>query len=204
VAAFRAEIPVFFVLHPLPGADFPSERRTPQHHFFPHSHGKFIDEPAGKVIAMMASGNAPGQGTLPDIALLAVHVSGQESVRRQPPEDTASHQQRQKSVSAIVEELDLSQPLVSHHLKELKRSLLVKVEREGPFIYYELADSRILDVLRNLERDGNGSVVRTKDFLMHGGKPNPMDELFEIISRMAPEEALSKITRSGKTSGGPG
>jgi DNA-binding transcriptional ArsR family regulator len=55
-----------------------------------------------------------------------------------------------KSVSAIVEELDLSQPLVSHHLKELKRSLLVKVEREGPFIYYELADARILEVLRTL------------------------------------------------------
>jgi DNA-binding transcriptional ArsR family regulator len=55
-----------------------------------------------------------------------------------------------KSVSAIVEELDLSQPLVSHHLKELKRSLLVKVEREGPFIYYELVDARILDVLQTL------------------------------------------------------
>jgi DNA-binding transcriptional ArsR family regulator len=55
-----------------------------------------------------------------------------------------------KSVSAIVEELDLSQPLVSHHLKELKRSLLVTVQREGPFIYYELADARILDVLRTL------------------------------------------------------
>ena len=55
-----------------------------------------------------------------------------------------------KSVSAIVEELNLSQPLVSHHLKELKRSLLVKVEREGPFIYYELADMRILEVLQTL------------------------------------------------------
>lgn len=55
-----------------------------------------------------------------------------------------------KSVSAIVEELELSQPLVSHHLKELKRSLLVKVEREGPFIYYELADARILNVLQIL------------------------------------------------------
>ncbi len=55
-----------------------------------------------------------------------------------------------KSVSAIVENLDESQPLVSHHLKELKRSLLVKVEREGPFIYYELADARILDVVQAL------------------------------------------------------
>jgi DNA-binding transcriptional ArsR family regulator len=55
-----------------------------------------------------------------------------------------------KSVSAIVEELELSQPLVSHHLKELKRSLMVKVEREGPFVYYELADSRILRVMQIL------------------------------------------------------
>ena len=47
-----------------------------------------------------------------------------------------------KSVSGIVEELGLSQPLVSHHLKELKRSLLVKIERNGPFIYYELVDPR--------------------------------------------------------------
>lgn len=55
-----------------------------------------------------------------------------------------------KSVSAIVEALELSQPLVSHHLKELKRSLMVKVERDGPFVYYELADARILNVLQIL------------------------------------------------------
>lgn len=55
-----------------------------------------------------------------------------------------------KSVGGIVEELGLSQPLVSHHLKELKRSLLVRIERSGPFIYYELSDARILDVVRTL------------------------------------------------------
>jgi len=56
-----------------------------------------------------------------------------------------------KSVSSIVEELSLSQPLVSHHLKELRRSLLVKVERSGPFIYYEMSDQRILDILKATE-----------------------------------------------------
>jgi DNA-binding transcriptional ArsR family regulator len=55
-----------------------------------------------------------------------------------------------KSVGGIVEALGLSQPLVSHHLKELKRSLLVRIERSGPFIYYELSDPRILDVVRIL------------------------------------------------------
>ncbi len=56
-----------------------------------------------------------------------------------------------KSVGSIVEELGLSQPLVSHHLKELKRSLLVNIERSGPFIYYELADQRILDAVEILQ-----------------------------------------------------
>jgi len=69
-----------------------------------------------------------------------------------------------KSVSAIVEESDLSQPLVSHHLKELKRSLLVKVEREGPFIYYELADARILDVLQTLSEVATDLLSDRKTF----------------------------------------
>jgi ArsR family transcriptional regulator, zinc-responsive transcriptional repressor len=55
------------------------------------------------------------------------------------------------SVSALVEALQLSQPLISHHLKELKRSLLVKVNRQGPFVYYELADRRILRIIEDLE-----------------------------------------------------
>jgi DNA-binding transcriptional ArsR family regulator len=55
-----------------------------------------------------------------------------------------------KSVSRIVEEVGLSQPLVSHHLRELKRCLLVDIEREGPFIYYGLADSRVVDVVKTL------------------------------------------------------
>ncbi|MCF8051292.1 MAG: metalloregulator ArsR/SmtB family transcription factor [Desulfobacterales bacterium] len=69
-----------------------------------------------------------------------------------------------KSVSAIVEKLDLSQPLVSHHLKELKRSLLVRVEREGPFVYYELADSRILDVLQILNDVATDLLTERKMF----------------------------------------
>lgn len=59
--------------------------------------------------------------------------------------------QDKKSVSQIVEALNLSQPLISHHLKELRRSLLVTVERRGPFVYYELSDPRIVDILMSLE-----------------------------------------------------
>ncbi len=56
----------------------------------------------------------------------------------------------QKSVSEIVDALHISQPLASHHLKELKRSLLVTVERSGPFVYYGLADKRLIKTLAAL------------------------------------------------------
>ena len=69
-----------------------------------------------------------------------------------------------KSVGGIVEELGLSQPLVSHHLKELKRSLLARIERSGPFIYYELSDSRILDVVRILSTVATDLLSARKTF----------------------------------------
>lgn len=66
---------------------------------------------------------------------------------------------RKKSVSSIVEEVGLSQPLVSHHLKELKRCLLVSVERNGPFIYYELADPKIIGAVLALASIAAGLVA---------------------------------------------
>jgi DNA-binding transcriptional ArsR family regulator len=69
-----------------------------------------------------------------------------------------------KPVSGIVEEMGLSQPLVSHHLKELKRSLLVNVERSGPFIYYELVDPRILDVVQILSAVAADLLAARKTF----------------------------------------
>lgn len=69
-----------------------------------------------------------------------------------------------KSVSEIVEALELSQPLVSHHLKELKRSLMVRVKREGPFVFYELADARILNVMQILSDVATDLLSERKSF----------------------------------------
>ncbi len=69
-----------------------------------------------------------------------------------------------KSVSTIVEEMGISQPLVSHHLKELKRALLVKVERSGPFIYYELSDRRIVAILSSLHDIATGLLANRTTF----------------------------------------
>ncbi len=72
--------------------------------------------------------------------------------------------QGKKSVSRIVEELDLSQPLVSHHLKELKRALLVQVERNGPFIYYEITNPEVIGLLRSLEKLATGLITARTTF----------------------------------------
>lgn len=69
-----------------------------------------------------------------------------------------------KAVTHLVEELGLSQPLVSHHLKELKRSLLVKVERRGPFVFYEMTDPRIIDLLAGLEELAGDLLANRKTF----------------------------------------
>ncbi|MBI4800344.1 MAG: winged helix-turn-helix transcriptional regulator [Desulfarculus sp.] len=58
--------------------------------------------------------------------------------------------QGRKPVGRLVEELGLSQPLVSHHLKELRLAGLLKVEREGPFVFYEIAGPQVLEALRVL------------------------------------------------------
>ncbi len=55
-----------------------------------------------------------------------------------------------KAVSRVVEEVGLSQPLVSHHLKELRLSGLVKVERKGPFVFYRSAGPQVERALRCL------------------------------------------------------
>lgn len=52
---------------------------------------------------------------------------------------------RQICVTDIVEALDVSQPTVSHHLSILKNAKLVRVERRGKHIFYELNQERLAE-----------------------------------------------------------
>ncbi|MBI4796832.1 MAG: winged helix-turn-helix transcriptional regulator [Deltaproteobacteria bacterium] len=83
---------------------------------------------------------------LPTLAFLAKSLGDENRLRI-----LLSLQNGKKSVSSIVEELQLSQPLVSHHLKELRRALLVEVERRGPFIYYQMSHPGIMDILKAMD-----------------------------------------------------
>lgn len=88
------------------------------------------------------AGNAPELST---IAFLSKTLADENRLRI-----LLSLRTGEKSVSVVAGELALSQPLISHHLKELRRALLVKVERRGPFVYYQLSDPRILDIMDSL------------------------------------------------------
>jgi len=53
----------------------------------------------------------------------------------------------EKTVSEIVNQTKLSQPLVSHHLKVLKNYTILDTKRNGPFILYKLHNTDLLDIL---------------------------------------------------------
>jgi DNA-binding transcriptional ArsR family regulator len=52
-----------------------------------------------------------------------------------------------KHVNQLVEALDLPQATVSRHLKVLRERSLVNTRRDGPYVYYGLADARVLEAL---------------------------------------------------------
>ncbi|MGC8856947.1 MAG: ArsR/SmtB family transcription factor [Anaerolineae bacterium] len=61
-----------------------------------------------------------------------------------------------RSVSELCNELEMSQPLVSRHLKILRERGMVVAERRGTQVIYSLGDPRLveaLDLLRAAMRD---------------------------------------------------
>ncbi|RME87809.1 MAG: ArsR family transcriptional regulator [Anaerolineae bacterium] len=60
------------------------------------------------------------------------------------------------SVGELAEQLELPQPTVSRHLKILRERGLAIARRQGQFVYYHLADPRViqaLDLLREVMAD---------------------------------------------------
>ncbi|MHB8846089.1 MAG: ArsR/SmtB family transcription factor [Nitrospirota bacterium] len=57
-----------------------------------------------------------------------------------------------RSVTEIIDATELSQTLVSFHLKALRDAAIVRTERNGPFIYYSLTESSLMDILDDLAR----------------------------------------------------
>jgi ArsR family transcriptional regulator len=49
--------------------------------------------------------------------------------------------------SDIVSQLHLSQPAISHHLKELRRAKIVVYRKEGSLVFYEVNKEYLLSIL---------------------------------------------------------
>ena len=54
----------------------------------------------------------------------------------------------EKNVSEITADLEMNQSAISHQLKILKTSRLIKSRREGKSIYYSLADDHVKTIIR--------------------------------------------------------
>lgn len=72
-----------------------------------------------------------------------------------------------RNVGELTEELNLSQPTTSRHLKVLMDKGLIYAERQGQFVVYQLADRRViqaLEILRGMVADmlqGQGELAHT-------------------------------------------
>jgi ArsR family transcriptional regulator, arsenate/arsenite/antimonite-responsive transcriptional repressor len=61
--------------------------------------------------------------------------------------------QGQHCVCELMEHTELSQSLISHHLKDLKDTELIEDEKKGKWVYYSLTNKgqKVSDILFNLE-----------------------------------------------------
>jgi ArsR family transcriptional regulator, virulence genes transcriptional regulator len=57
---------------------------------------------------------------------------------------------KSKNVNELIKTCGLAQSAVSQHLVKLKNAGLVKTKRNGKYIYYSLANSKIADVAMQL------------------------------------------------------
>jgi DNA-binding transcriptional ArsR family regulator len=54
----------------------------------------------------------------------------------------------ERYVGDLIEDLGIAQPRLSNHLACLRNCGLVRTRRQGNFIYYAIADPRVIDIVR--------------------------------------------------------
>lgn len=64
--------------------------------------------------------------------------------------DLLSHTER--TVSELAEQLEIAQATTSQHLAVMRKAGVVETRKEGNFVYYRLADSKIADACAVMSR----------------------------------------------------
>ena len=58
----------------------------------------------------------------------------------------------EKNVSEILELCDISQSQLSQFLNRMQREKLLKIKKEGNFVYYSIADKKMLAIIQSLQK----------------------------------------------------
>lgn len=58
-----------------------------------------------------------------------------------------------KTVSDLIKSCEASQSQISHFLTRMKLEGLVKANREGKFVYYSVADQRLIKLMRVIQNE---------------------------------------------------
>lgn len=61
--------------------------------------------------------------------------------------------QEPKTVSELVEFCNISQSQISHFLMRMKLEGLVEAKREGKFVYYNVADKRLIKLMQAIQSE---------------------------------------------------
>jgi rhodanese-related sulfurtransferase/DNA-binding transcriptional ArsR family regulator len=88
--------------------------------------------------------------------------------------------QGERSVEALGNVAELSIANTSRHLQQLHRAGLVTSRKEGLYVFYQLADDDVIDLLRSLRRTGQRHISEVNDVVL--GFFNDRDSL-EAVSR---------------------
>jgi DNA-binding transcriptional ArsR family regulator len=76
----------------------------------------------------------------------------------------ALHEQP-RHVSALADYLGMPQPTVSRHLRVLRQRSLVATDRQGPAVYYRVADERMIKVLDDMRQILRDAISKQTDIL---------------------------------------
>ena len=98
--------------------------------------------------------------------------------------------QGERSVEALANVADLSVANTSRHLQQLRRAGLIASRKEGLYVFYRLAGSDVIDLLRSLRRSGQRHISEVNEVVV--GYFNDRDSL-EAVSR----KELLKRSRDG-------
>jgi DNA-binding transcriptional ArsR family regulator len=83
------------------------------------------------------------------------------------------------TVSEIAERMQISLSTVSHHLQELKRVGLLKVERQGKERYYRVDLDYLIDIVENLYQ----KLLKKRELIQQGIPGCPTELLVEFVTK---------------------